>query len=97
MTNDACDKLRAFPGKTVGQEIDTTSRATLLDWLATVLAISAFFAYILVIGFAPEIFARPIIIGSLISVGLAGGIALTVFLVALAGVYVHLRNKEARQ
>jgi uncharacterized membrane protein (DUF485 family) len=67
------------------------------DWISTILAVVSFFAYILVIGFAPKIFARPIVGGSLISVGLVSGIALTVFLVALAGIYTRLRNKKPPQ
>ena len=79
------------------RKIDTTSRVTITDWLATILALAAFFAYVLVIGYAPEVFARPLFDDGLISIGLAGGVALTVFLVALSGIYVHLRNKEPRQ
>lgn len=81
----------------VRRKIDTTSRITMTDWLATILALAAFFAYILVIAYAPEVFARPLFDDSRISIGLACGVALTVFLVALSGVYVHLRNKEPRQ
>lgn len=69
----------------------TGSNAT--DWICTVLAVLAFFAYILVIAFTPDAFRQPVAAGTLISVGIAAGVALTVFLVALAGVYAWLRNR----
>jgi uncharacterized membrane protein (DUF485 family) len=86
-----------FLGVTVTPESDKYSPSTMTDWVFTALAIVSFFAYILVIGFAPEIFARPIVSGSLISVGIVSGIAVSVFLVALAGIYTHLRNRKRPQ
>jgi uncharacterized membrane protein (DUF485 family) len=77
----------------VAAENRESMRANRLDWISTALAVVAFFAYVLVIGFAPTVFARPIMTGSLISIGLASGIALTVFLVVLSGIYTHLRNR----
>jgi uncharacterized membrane protein (DUF485 family) len=91
-----CVRLIAkFSGAIVAPESDDSWRENMLDWVSTALAVAAFFAYVLVIGFAPGVFARPIMTGSLISIGLASGVALTVFLVALAGIYVHLRNKKS--
>ena len=65
-----------------------------ISWIATMLAVSAFFAYILVIGFTPALFARPIFSEGYVSIGLASGIALTVFLVVLSGIYTYLANKD---
>ena len=78
-------------------ECDESSRSNVTDWVSTALAVVSYFAYMLVIGFAPEVFARPIVSGSLISVGLVSGIALIVFLVTLAGIYTYLRNKKPLQ
>lgn len=84
-------------GLNVTRKTDEVSRSNFVDWVSTILSLAAFFAYILVIGFAPDLFARPIVSGSLISIGLASGVALAVFLVALAGIYVHLRNTDSHQ
>jgi uncharacterized membrane protein (DUF485 family) len=84
-------------GLNVTRKTDELSRSNFIDWVSTILALAAFFAYILVIGFAPDFFALPIVSGSLISIGLASGVALAVFLVALAGIYVHLRNTDSHQ
>ena len=76
---------------------DDGSQSSVTDWVSTTLAVVAFFSYILVIGFAPEVFTRPMSSGSLISIGLISGVVLVVFLVALAGVYTHIRNKQSSQ
>jgi uncharacterized membrane protein (DUF485 family) len=65
-----------------------------LDWVCTILAVAAYFAYILVIAYRPEIFRSPIGPNTLVSIGIASGVALTIFLVALAGIYAALRNRR---
>jgi uncharacterized membrane protein (DUF485 family) len=80
---------------TTNQCHDETMMPALFDWLCTVLALATFFIYILFIAFFPALFTKPIVSGRLLSVGLVSGIALTVFLVALSGMYVYLRNRAA--
>lgn len=79
---------------TVNTDPDESTQSSVTDWIATALAVVPFFAYILVIGFAPEVFARPAFDGSLLSVGLVSGVALTIFLVVLTGIYTYQRNKK---
>lgn len=79
------------------QERDEPVNSTVIDWTCTALAVAAFFAYILVIAFSPEFFRRPVAEGTLISIGIASGVALSVFLVGLAGVYTWLRNRAVRK
>jgi uncharacterized membrane protein (DUF485 family) len=69
----------------------------LLDWSFTVLAVVAFFLYILVIAFSPEFFAQTISSGTLISKGLVYGLLLAVFEMALAGLFIYIRNKSDRE
>lgn len=74
--------------------VSTTS--SVIDWICTVLAVAPFLAYILVIAFRPELFRQPVAEGTLVSIGIASGVLLAVFLVALAGVYSWLRNRSDR-
>lgn len=64
-----------------------------IDWICTGLAVSAFFAYILVIAFSPDVFRYRVAPDTLVSVGIVSGVALTIFLVVLAAAYAWLRNR----
>ena len=65
-----------------------------IDWTCTALAVAAFFAYILVIAFDPELFRQPVAEGTLLSIGIVSGVLLSIFLVVLAGIYSWLRNRS---
>jgi uncharacterized membrane protein (DUF485 family) len=80
-------------GAGVEQERGDSTGSNTIDWVCTAFAVLAFFAYILVIAFIPDAFRKPVASNTLISVGIASGAALTVFLVVLAGVYAWLRNR----
>jgi uncharacterized membrane protein (DUF485 family) len=53
-----------------------------------------YFAFMLTIGYSPRLFTAPLYAGSAISVGLACGIAMTVFIVIFCVWYTHGRNRR---
>jgi len=64
------------------------------DLMASAWVTVLFFAYMLTIAFAPELFRAPVAAGSNLSMGLALGVALAIFLVAMCAWYTHRRNGE---
>ena len=71
-----------------------SNTSNVIDWVCTVLTVAPFLTYILVIAFRPEVFRQPVAEGTLVSIGIASGVLLAVFLVALAGVYSWIRNRS---
>jgi uncharacterized membrane protein (DUF485 family) len=64
------------------------------DWLATAVVVLAYFAYILLVAFAPAALRSPVGPGSNISVGLVSGAGIAAFTIALACLYTHRRNRR---
>lgn len=62
------------------------------DLLSAFIVIVVFFAFMLTIGFAPQVFAQPIHSGSVVSVGLACGVVMSLFTVMFCAWYTHRRN-----
>jgi len=81
----------------VSRKAGNPKTANIIDWACTVLTVASFLAYILVIAFWPDLFRQPIAQGTLVSIGIASGVLLSVFLVALAGLYAWLRNRSERE
>jgi uncharacterized membrane protein (DUF485 family) len=71
-----------------------TTRNGTGDILLAVLVMFIYFAYMLTIAFAPEVFAAPLRNGSSVSVGLALGLAMAIFMVALSAWYTGRRNSR---
>lgn len=74
------------------QKTDDERQGT-VDLLLALLVMVIYFVYMLTIAFAPHVFARPIA-ASKVSVGLASGIAMAVFMVAFCAWYTHRRNQR---
>lgn len=76
-------------------------RLARLAWWFTALAVTPCFSYILTMSLAPRAMAVPISSTSLVTCGLALGLALAVFLVTVALIYTRrvnrLEREEARQ
>ena len=64
------------------------------SWCLAGITIVAYFTFILVIAFAPELFARPIAEDSIITWGIPFGLLVIVLSFVLTGVYVHRANTE---
>ena len=64
------------------------------SWLLAAVVLTAYFGFILVIAFAPHIFARPIFPGRVVTWGIPSGVAVIVLGFLLTGVYVYRANRE---
>lgn len=66
------------------------------DFAATGAAVGVYFAFMLLVAFAPAYLAKPIFDDRSISIGLGFGVFVTFFLVAAAALYTRQRNRAAR-
>lgn len=62
-------------------------------WTLTLMMLIAFFGYILLIAFAPELLARPIGTGTT-TIGIPIGVGVILCGILLTGVYVHRANSR---
>ncbi len=67
------------------------------SWLLASIVMLIYFSFILVIAFAPELFATPIIEGKIITWGIPVGLFVILLSFLLTGVYVYRANKEFDQ
>lgn len=67
-----------------------------IAWTFTLVTVVPCFAYILALALVPGALARPVVPGSLVSVGLVVGLALAVFLAAMAAIYTYVMNRRER-
>ena len=68
-------------------------RLSAKTWAATVCVLVIYFAYILTIGFAPDLFGRPISDGLLTSWGLVLGALIMVVCMVAALFYTTVKNR----
>lgn len=69
----------------------TRTRAR-LAWGLSAAILLMYFAFILLIAFAPSVLGQPIVAGSVITVGIPVGVVIIVLAFLLTGVYVHQAN-----
>jgi uncharacterized membrane protein (DUF485 family) len=74
----------------------TERRQARVGWWFTAVAVTPCFSYILAMSLAPRAMARPISSTSLVTYGLALGLALAVFLVVIALIYTRRVNRLER-
>ncbi|WP_407276338.1 DUF485 domain-containing protein [Halothiobacillus sp. DCM-1] len=67
-------------------------RRTAYGWRMALIMMAAYFAFILVIAYAPGFFATKVAAGSPLSLGITIGFVLIVFAFVLTGLYVHKAN-----
>lgn len=67
------------------------------SWLLASIVMLTYFSFILVIAFAPELFATPIIEGKIITWGIPVGLFVILLSFLLTGVYVYRANNEFDQ
>ena len=70
-------------------------RQGIVDLLLAFMVMVIYFAYMLMIAFAPKLLAKPIAAGSSLSIGLASGILMAIFMVGLCAWYTRRRNRRA--
>lgn len=64
------------------------------DLFSAAVVMLVYFAYMLAIAFVPDLLAEPIAKGSTISLGLASGVVMALFMVVFAAWYTHRRNSR---
>ena len=64
------------------------------SWLLASILLLTYFSFILIIAFAPELFAIPIIEGQIITWGIPVALFVILLSFVLTGVYVFRANKE---
>jgi uncharacterized membrane protein (DUF485 family) len=69
-------------------------KRTRLGWQLSILMLIIYYAFIIVVAFAPSIFGTPIMEGSVISAGIPAGIIIIISAFALTGIYVRRANGE---
>ncbi|HET8808574.1 MAG TPA: DUF485 domain-containing protein [Methylophaga sp.] len=69
-----------------------TQSRTRWAWALSALILLMYFAFILLIAFAPSVLAKPIAAGSVITVGIPIGVIIILLAFVLTGVYVHKAN-----
>ena len=69
----------------------TQSRAR-WAWGLSALILLMYFAFILLIAFAPAVLSKPIAVGSVITIGIPVGVVIILLAFVLTGVYVHQAN-----
>ncbi|MCG8324230.1 MAG: DUF485 domain-containing protein [Thiotrichales bacterium] len=62
------------------------------SWILACLVMGMYFLFILIIAFAPSIFATPVFAGGIVTWGIPIGVLVIVFSFALTGVYVYRAN-----
>lgn len=70
-----------------------TERAK-LGWSLTLAVVSVYFTFILIIAFAPALFARPVTAGSVTTWGIPIGLLVIIFSFLLTGFYIRQANKR---
>lgn len=73
---------------------ELVAKRSRLGWILSAIMLGLYYAFILVIAFAPHALAVPVAQGSVITVGIPIGIALILVSFALTGIYVHKANTE---
>ena len=86
---DSAERVRANP-----RFHELVRKRSRFCWLLTACIGFVYFAFILIIAFAPEIFGTPLGPGTVVTIGIPVGIFIIVFAFVLTGIYVRRANGE---
>ncbi|MGI9229341.1 MAG: DUF485 domain-containing protein [Gammaproteobacteria bacterium] len=64
------------------------------SWLLAAIMFITYFSFILIVAFAPHIFARPVFPGQVMTWGIPAGVAVIMLVFLLTGIYVYRANSE---
>lgn len=73
---------------------DLVRRRRRFSIILTAVMLAVYFAFILTIAYAPELFGKPLYDGALTTVGIPVGIGVILSAFVLTGIYVRKANKE---
>ena len=67
-----------------------------VSWICTAVSLAGYLMLMLGVAYAPAMLAQPVIEGSLITVGMAGGVFAILLLIVISAVYTRWRNDGER-
>ncbi len=70
------------------------ARRTRFAWTLTFIVLGMFYGFVLVVAFKPAILGRPIVQGSMLTIGVAVELFMFIFFWVLTAVYVRRANGE---
>ncbi|OUD16282.1 DUF485 domain-containing protein [Thioflexithrix psekupsensis] len=88
MQQDIVEKVKNNP-----KYKELVAKRTPFIWILSALMLGAYYGFILIIAFAPSVFAQSIG-GSVITVGIPAGLGIIIFAFVVTGVYVYRANGE---
>jgi uncharacterized membrane protein (DUF485 family) len=71
-----------------------TQRRARMEWALTALIVAAFMGYTLLVAFAKDWLAQPLVAGGVTSIGIPIGLGLILFAILLTGFYVAYANRH---
>jgi len=92
MSGDILQHVRSDPAF-----VELVRKKTSLSWTLTLAMLAIYFGFILVLAFAPQILAAPLLSGGVMTIGIPIGVLIILFAFALTGIYVRKANTEFDQ
>jgi len=89
MSADRYEKVKLNPN--FQQLVKTRSKWA---WGLATIILLMYFAFILLIAYAPHWLAKPIVVGSVITIGIPIGVLVILVAFLLTGIYVHKANTD---
>jgi cation/acetate symporter len=89
MSSETYQRIRTNPRF---QEL--VSRRSRFAWTLAVIVLAGFYGFVMVVAFAPGLLARPVAVGSALTVGVACGLSMFVGFWLLTALYVRRANRE---
>lgn len=92
MTDDILQRVKSNPAFA-----ELVHRKTNLGWTLTLIMLSIYFGFILVLAFAPKALATPLFSGGVMTIGIPIGVLIILSAFVLTGIYVRKANTEFDQ
>lgn len=92
MSADSYNKVKLNPNFQM-----LVKRRSRWAWGLATIILLMYFAFILLIAFAPQWLAQPVVAGSVITIGIPIGVLVILVAFVLTGVYVHKANTDFDQ
>jgi uncharacterized membrane protein (DUF485 family) len=89
MSADPAEAIRESP-----KFRELVRRRSRFAWTLTGLVLAVYYAFILLVAFAPELLGKPLAEGALTTVGIPVGVGIIVFAFLLTGLYVRRANRD---
>ena len=87
MSEEMYDRVLANP-----KFAELTNNRNRFSWTLSIIVLSVYYTFVMTVAFKPELLQSPLAGGMTLSVGLATGLALTLFCFVMTGIYVRRAN-----